>query len=55
MYYDYKFECVKSLKTVTVTALSQTKAEMDAKFQLRTDKVKFLNKRSNLIRTQRGF
>lgn len=55
MYYDFKFECIKSLKTVTITALSFNKAEMDAKFQLKCDKVKLLFKRPNLLRTQRGF
>jgi len=40
---------------VTVTALSQTKAEMDAKFLLKCDKVKYISKRPNLVRTQKGF
>lgn len=55
MYYDYTFECVKLLKTVTVSALSFNKAEMDAKFQLKTNKVRLLHKRINLVKTQRGF
>ena len=55
MYYDFKFECVKSLKTVTVTALSFNKAEINAKFQLKTNKVRLLHKRINLVKTQRGF
>lgn len=55
MYYDFKFECVKTLRTVTVTAMSINKAEMDAKFQLKCDKIRFIHKSKNLIRTARGF
>lgn len=55
MYYDYTFECITTMKKVVTTALSQSKAEMEAKFVLKCDKVKFVSKRPNLVKTSKGF